>query len=423
MNLFFNKEDCKMDSNDKIIPINESAVVPSETEMDVCDLFPVIKVPESSLQKYKKVPVAGLAALGTAFTKLPVAARTIVQNVTTSVATDETLFVGINPKGVPGYLLQNQYGTVGNIMQINDQGKQVIAGRMRFKPLNSLPVNETTQTVVPFDPTLMVVAVAVMAIEQKLDKIQASVEEVLKFLELEKQARQRGNLRKLAEIAEDYKVKCGDKEFCTNRNVIAQKIQVEAMQDIEFYQEKVAMELQKQKAIHMHKDTTMLLDSVTHEFAEYQLASYLYAYSSFLDVMLRRDFSTATLNSTTDKMKKMAARYDALYSECQSQLAQYQRNSIETKVVGGLGIAAKELGKAIGSIPVVKEGPVDEALISAGASLGSKNRRAVAKLVEGLSAFQDNRMTSFVDSLSSVNLIYNRENSMLTDGENIYVLQ
>lgn len=140
---------------------------------------------------------------------------------------DATLFVGINPKGIPGYLIENQYGTDGNIMQINEQGKRIIAGRMRFKPVDStLPVKETVQTTTPYDPTLMIIAVAIMEINKKLDKLQSSVDAVLKFLELEKQAKQRGNLRKLAEIADDYKVKCEDKDFCTNRNFIVQKIQL-----------------------------------------------------------------------------------------------------------------------------------------------------------------------------------------------------
>ena len=78
--------------------------------------------------------------------------------------------------------------------------------------------------------------------EQKLDKIQESVENVLRFLELEKQARQRGNLRKLAEIADDYKVYCEDETFCNSRNQIVQQIQVNALQDIEFYHENMLMD-------------------------------------------------------------------------------------------------------------------------------------------------------------------------------------
>ena len=413
-----------MDTIEKRRPdqVGTTADIPTGEGLDISELFPVVHIPETTLRRYRKLPVTGLAALGAAFAQLPAAARTVVQTTTTQAATNETLFVAINPKGVPGFLIEDQFGTVGNIMQINEQGRQVIAGRMRFKAVDALPVNETVKTVIPFDPVTIVVAVAIMAIDQKLNKIQASVEDVLRFLELDKQAKQRGDLRTLAEIVEDYKDKCDDRAFCANRNTTAQAIRADAMRDIEFYQERVGMALQKQKSIHHYRDAAALLDSVVREFAEYQLACYRYAYASFLDVILRRDLSAVTLDRTTEKLNRVSTRYDALYAECRSQIAQYQRGAIESKVVGGLGTAAKGLGRAIGSIPVIKEGPVDEALIGAGRSLGKKNRKSVESRMEGLTAFQDNKMSAFLESLATLHLLYDTKDSMLTDGEALYVL-
>ena len=59
--------------------------VPTETENGLAiqqiadaDLFPIVKIPEISLQKYNKIPISGLASLGAAFSKLPLSARTMV---------------------------------------------------------------------------------------------------------------------------------------------------------------------------------------------------------------------------------------------------------------------------------------------------------------------------------------------------------
>ena len=144
-----------------IICKEESAIVPVAS-----DMFPVVRLQQNQLSTYKQIPLASLAAVGTAFSQLPESARTIVQSVTKTVATNETLFIGINPNGTPGYLVENEYGTVGNIMQINAQGKHIIADRMRFKSIDGLPINETTTTVMPVDPMLIVVAVALMTIEK-----------------------------------------------------------------------------------------------------------------------------------------------------------------------------------------------------------------------------------------------------------------
>ena len=385
--------------------------------------FPVVRVQPNQLAAYKQIPLAGLASLGTAFSQLPEGARTVVQTVTKQVATNETLFVGINPKGVQGFLRADANGTVGNIMQINAQGKQVIAGRMRFKPVDGIPMNETMSTVMPIDPMLMVVAIALMTIEQKLDGIQKSVEEVLQFLKLEKQSAQRGNLNMLAEIMDEFKHNCHNEQFCLSRLQAVLAIKKDAHRDILFYQEQIAMELQKQKNFHGAKDSRDLLDAVSYQFAEYQLACHLYAYSSFLDIMLQGNFEATAIESVTTKMTDMAKRYKALYSDCHAQIAKYHRSAIESQIIGGIGLATKGLGKAMAAVPIIREGPVDEALINAGDSIGKFNRDSVQKKLQAFETFETDRMEPFVENLQSVNLMHNTENAMITDGTHLYLLQ
>lgn len=387
------------------------------------NVFPVVKIRNDQLAAYKQIPLAGLAALGTAFAQLPEGTRTIVQSVTRTVSTNETLFVGINPKGIPGFLRENAYGTVGNIMQVNSQGKEIIAGRMRFKAIDGLPVSDTFSTVMPIDPMLMVVAVALITIEKKLDGIQKSVEEVLQFLKQEKQSRQRGNLNMLSEIMEDYKLNCQNEKFCMSRLNEVLSIKTAAFQDIDFYQNQISAELQKQKGLHGARDSQSLVDAVAYQFAEYQLACHLYAFSSFLDIMLQRNFDAAIIESATDKMITMAKRYEALYTDCHARIAKYQRSSIEAQLIGGIGIVAKGLGKAIASVPIIRDGPVDEALISAGESIGRFNRDTAHKKLQVFEVLEDNRMTPFIDNLQSVKLLCNTENAMITDGVNLYMLQ
>ena len=396
----------------------ENALAPLASEA-----FPVVRAEPNQLSAYKQIPLAGLASMGAAFAQLPEGTRTVVQTVTKKVATNETLFVGINPKGIQGFLRADANGTVGNIMQVNAQGKQVIAGRMRFKPVDGIPMNETVSTVMPIDPTLMVVAIALMTIEQKLDGIQKSVEEVLQFLKLEKQSAQRGNLNMLAEIMEEYKHNCHNEQFCLSRLQATLAIKKDAHRDILFYQEQIATELQKQKGLHGAKDSQDLLDAVSYQFAEYQLACYLYAYSSFLDIMLQGNFEATAIESVTEKMMDLAKRYESLYADCHAQIAKYHRSAIETQIIGGIGLATKGLGKAIAAVPIIREGPVDEALISAGDSIGKFNRDSVQKKLQVFETFEVSRMEPFIENLQSVNFMYNTENAMITDGIHLYLLQ
>ena len=172
------KELAKSDADAKADELTENDL--KARAITVSDLFPIVEMPETDLKKYRKIPLGSTAVLGAAFSMLPASARSIYTTVTRSLPTDgPTLFVGINPKAVEGFLMENDYGTVGNIMQYNEKGQLQIAGRMRFKAVENLSVSEQTVTTVPFDPVTFAIAVAVMEINQKLDKIQESVEEVL----------------------------------------------------------------------------------------------------------------------------------------------------------------------------------------------------------------------------------------------------
>lgn len=398
---------------------NEDSALPAQ----LSDQFPVYRSADININQYKKMPLMGMAALGGAFAQLPVSARTIVQTVTSNVATKETLFVGINPKGVQGFLRANQFGTVGNIMNFNEQGKQVIAGRMRFKALEGgLPINTSTLTTIPLDPMTMVIAAALMHLEQKFDDLQKIAEEILQFLKLDKQSKQRGNLNMLGEILEDYKKHHENADFCRLRNVEVQTIKREAHQDILFYQERIAKELKEQKAIHLTQQAQDMLNAIMSEFYEYQLACYLYSFSTFLDLMLQKNFDSSFLASTVSRMEEHAGRYAELYNGCRAQIENYYKTSIETQVVGGFGFLAKALGNAIASVPILRDGPVDELLINAGESIseGEKGRQLVK--MEQFAVLDNDRMRPFIDNIREIDLLQNNQNAMLIDSEYLYIL-
>ena len=101
----------------------------------------------------------------------------------------------------------------------------------------------------------------------------------------------------------------------------------------------------------------------------------------------------------------------------------YQRSAIESQILGGLGNAAKSLGQAIAAIPVLGKGQMDEALISAGENLGKINSEAVDRKLEVLEPLADSHMGSFIDNIHTVSIMYNQNAGLITDGENLYILQ
>ena len=112
-----------------------------------------------------------------------------------------------------------------------------------------------------------------------------------------------------------------------------------------------------------------------------------------------------------------------MYGDCHAQIAAYQRTAIEAQLIGGLGNVAKVVGQKLASVPVLSKGPVDEALINAGESLGKHNKDTIAKKLEKFSPLEDSRMGVFVDNVRKIHLLYSRSDAMITDGENLFILE
>ena len=386
--------------------------------------FPIIRESEIDMHQYKKLPIAGMAALGSAFATIPASARTVVQTISMNIDTNVPLFIGISTKSVPdGFLIDKGLGTVGNVMRINEQGKRVIASRLRFKPLeNGLPVRQTTETIAPFNPTTLMIGAALMAVDQKLDALQKTAEEILQFLKLEKQSRQRGNLNTLREVLDEYKRSCNDEKLCGLRCMDVQTIRREAQQDILFYQEQIARRIQEKKSIHVIQQAQALLSAVSSEFCEYQLACYIYAFSMYLDVMLRRDFDAVSLEAASNRMSEYAQRYTALYSECLMQIERYCSSSIESRLYSGLGSISKTLADKASDVPLLKKGKIDGMLTDAGKSLDKCNEELLAKGMVQFTSLKDHKMSDFIENLRLLDRLHNQPNSMLTDGSSLYLL-
>lgn len=382
--------------------------------------FPVVRASEIDLTRYRKLPLTGVTALGAAFSRIPEAARTLTTTVSLSSA--EPLFRQINPKNIVGYTRDYGMGTSGNIIAPNAQGRPVIAGRMRYQRVEGLPLSGTTTSVMPFDPMTLAVAAALMSISQQLDDLQQKAEAILQFLKAEKQSRQRGNLNTLTEMMETYKQE-GASEKLFNRYIsTVTEIKRESFQDIDFYQNRVNDALLKQQAIHGTGKAHELLGNVMAEFREYQLACYLYGYSTLMETLLTDEFGAGTLNAAAARMSLCSARYNELFAKCHEQLESYQSSALQNRLMGDLGSLTRAMGEKLASVPVLSKGTVDEAMIAAGDALAKRSRDNTTDSLKQFAQMEDSRIVPFIESIQALETMVTCENGLLTDGENLYTL-
>ena len=84
-------------------------------------------------------------------------------------------------------------------------------------------------------------------------------------------------------------------------------------------------------------------------------------------------------------------------------------------------MAEKAVGDLVASIPLVKEGPVDEFLQKQGLDVKNSGLKMEKKAVMDFAALSNPYTGVFVDKMNELNLIYNHTSQICFDKENVYL--
>ena len=266
-------------------------------------------------------------------------------------------------------------------------------------------------------------AAALMNIEKKLDAIQETQEEILEFLEEKERAVLQGNLNVLGDILSNFKYNWDNDTYKTNKHILVQQIKKEAEASIILYRDQIAKRLKKRSLIHGDQEVKGTLKKLQTQFKDYQLALYLYSYSTFLEVMLLGNFCEGYLNSVEQRITEYSFQYRTLYTECYSLMEDYSKSSIQAGMLTGLAVASKFMGETIAKVPVISKSRIDENLIEASGKLDRHGEKRTTSALEGLVQTRMSVTLPFTENIRAVNDLYNKPVAYLFDSENVYIQQ
>lgn len=347
-----------------------------------------------------RLPISSITALGTAFEPL----ATAVQKVAAGPGMTSGLYRVTIPSGTHLAELKNGLGNLGTYLNENNQ----IGGQAFLNP-------------VAFDPTMVFMAATLANIDKKLDAIRELQQEMMDFLVQKERAELRGNLIFLSDILENYRYNWNNDMFKNSNHIKVLDIRQTAEQKIIFYREQIQAVLQKKRFILIDKEVQKQNDKVHSALKEYQLALYTYGFSSFLDVMLVGNYSSEYLTGIKEKIERYSFQYRELYTKCFNQMKESFDSSVEHTILKGLKVVSKATGEAIAKIPVLSDGPVDEALIEAGSTIGEIGKQHTQKQMKKLTDHQDSCVKPFVENIETVCLLYNNDISIVFDKDAVYL--
>lgn len=284
------------------------------------------------------------------------------------------------------------------------------------------PLSATTQAVAAFNPATMMMAVALYSIEKALAEIVEAQKKILNFLEVENESQIEADVESLLKIAVDYKYSWDNELSVASSHKLAIDIQNRARKNMISYQKKISDTVSSKQLVVAQNMVKSTLYALEKQFKYYRLSLYTFSLASFMEIMLSGNFKEEYIASVKDEISALSDAYRTQFEKGSLYLERLSNSDVEAKVVKGIGSASIAVSKLIGSIPLVKEGPVDEFLQDKGAHLQDDAVGLEQDAVKAFAAVNNPGTRIFMDKMEDMIQIYNHTSQICFDSERIYLL-
>jgi len=374
----------------------KSKIIETMTAMEI---QPLSLEKEVDLNYYTKIPISRITALGIGME--PILAS--IQQITGKGQGLSGYYKVTIPKGTKLAQFKHESAYLGTAL--NGAG---IDSQARLNPIS-------------LNPTIFLVAATLANIDQKLESIQEAQLEMLDFLKQKEKSALKGDLIFLMDVYNNYKHNWNSEKYKNANHIKVLDIRQSAGKMIDFYREQIKKHVGKRTLFHSDKDVNNQLREVMSEFEEYQLASYLYGFSYFLEVLLQENFDKNYLQAITTRLEEYAFQYRVLYTEVYSLIERYQKTSVQSYIFSRLSAVNKAAGETIGKIPVISKGQIDENLINSGNKIGKYGDGRAESTMAQLVEHQSSSVRPFIENIIIINELYNKSLSLIFNDESIYL--
>lgn len=352
---------------------------------------------EEKLKDCVSFSLNDLVALGAAFKALSSAVCSVVSGSDVT----EGLYEAVMP--VAGEFAKNHGAAVAGIVKDN-----AVLGKTVLKTVRSASSGS------------MFMALTILANNKIMKDISKTQREILGFLEMDKQSQLRGDLIILSDIISDYQHNWDNEGYSNNREMQIIDIKRNAEHNILFYRSMIEKRIQSQPALHM--DTANLISFIRTEFKYYKLSVYLYAFASFLDVLLIGNFESSYLNSVVYKIERYAQDYELFYKRCVHEAENYASNSIKSRALKSVARMGKFVGRQLSKIPELEDMiKLDDKLVTGSEKVEEYNNKSIDKAIAQFDFVDDCGINVFADKIRLFDKIHNTQLHIVFSNDRIYL--
>lgn len=385
-----------------------------------CEFNPeIIEREKVNLSLFDSLPISDLSVLGPAFLPMIESIQGITaQLLGTTQSSTEVLYRATLPEGATKMFSANDgSGFIGGA-----RGTKGI-GQTRFTPveITNGTINNKNSVPLKINPYMITIAAMLISINMKLNDIKRSQDSLMEFLEQKEKAKLEGSLSFLTDILNDYKLNWNNEEYKTVNHIKVLDIKQEAEQSIKLFKKQTESFLDDGALFHTTKKLNKNINDLLIRFDDYRLAVYIYAFSSYVDVLLLENFDTLFLKKVTDRISNYALEYRETYTDVYTALEIYIKKSARSIASRGAAGVTKFLGKTVEKIPKISDTQIDETLIETSKKIKEFEMNTHQKISRMIVGSQKVDITPFVNNIQEISFLYNEPLTILISEDAIYI--
>lgn len=360
------------------------------------------------------IPIAELATLGAGISSLIPSLHEITQS------------TSMNPQGFGLYKVAN--ASVGDTLKVAKNGNfwgslKTPDGKSKFVQLKEVNgLSSTSTTIMPIDPATIMMTASLFAIEKRLSQISEIQKHILEFLEREKKAEIEADIKTLISIINKYKLNWTNEHFMTSSYKMILDIQRTARKNMIAYQKEIEQIISLNKLVSLQSQVNTKLNKLQDKFNYYRLSLYTYSLASLLEIMLGGNFREEYIAEIRNELASMSITYRTEFNKASIYIEKLSSVSVETNILKGVGSAARSVGDLISTIPIVKDGPIDEFLQDEGKSIKENAKKMKFKGVNDFASISNPGIAEITQQMDDMINIYNHTSQIYFDNKKIYLI-
>lgn len=291
----------------------------------------------------------------------------------------------------------------------------------QFTKLND--VSDLTNTISSINPATVMMAATLYSIDKHLAEISETQRQILSFLEIRDEANVEGDLETLTELITNYKHNWDNDVYVQSSHKLVMDIKRTSRSNMINNQKKVEDIIRKKKLVVAQAHMKSNLLDLENRFKYYKLSLYTYSLASLVEIMMGGNFKDNYLEVIKNEIISLSEKYRDLFDKGSVYLEKLGSSSVESNLLKGIGVAGKKFGKIVGSIPVIKEGNIDEFLLESGSSIRENADKLERKAVKQFAKLSNPGTGVVIERVSDLMLIHNETAQMLFDNSNIFIVK